>query len=168
MPDIHKLIGRLPKPKKGWVLPNHKYTGPYNPLDEQLDEHDIPIAGQEPYNSVDAISMRHDICYRDDGEQRGGKHKCDDAMLNELNMLQPKTMRERIDKGLVKALIGTKRKLGLGIGDGDATYNKIEWSNTLTDELHMPIKRKFEKRQVFAKKANEIWAAAKNDERENR
>ncbi len=161
MLDIHKLIGRLPKPKKGWVLPNHKYTGPYNPLDEQLDEHDIPIAGQEPYNSVDAISMRHDICYRDDGEQRGGKHKCDDAMLNELNMLQPKTVRERIDKGLVKALIGTKRKLGLGIGDDDddAAYNKIEWSNTLTDELHRPIKRKFEKRQVFAKKANEIWAA---------
>ena len=43
--DIHKVIGYLPRPKKGWVLPGHKYTGPYNPLDEQLDENDLPIAG---------------------------------------------------------------------------------------------------------------------------
>ena len=26
--DIHKLIGRLPKPKGGFTLPGHKYTGP--------------------------------------------------------------------------------------------------------------------------------------------
>ena len=63
--DIHKVIGKLPRPKSGFVLPGHKYTGPYNPLEEQLDENDIPIAGQEPFNAVDEISMRHDICYRD-------------------------------------------------------------------------------------------------------
>lgn len=147
--DIHKLIGKLPRPKKGWVLPNHKYTGPYNPLDEQLDEHDIPLLGQEPYNAVDAISMRHDICYRDHANEEGGKHKCDDVMLNELNILQPKSMRERIDKRLVKTLIGTKRKHGLG----------IEWTDTLTDELHKPVRRKFEKRHVFARKVDDIWAA---------
>ena len=147
--DIHKLIGKLPRPKKGWVLPNHKYTGPYNPLDEQLDEQDIPRPGQEPYNAVDAISMRHDICYRDHAKEKGGKHKCDDVMLNELTTLHPKTVRERIDKGLVKTLIGAKRKLGLG----------IEWTDALTDELHKPVKRKFEKRQVFARNVDDIWAA---------
>ena len=25
--DIHKAIGKLPKPKSGWTLPGHKYTG---------------------------------------------------------------------------------------------------------------------------------------------
>ena len=34
--DIHKLIGKLPKPKGGFTLPGHKYTGPYNDLDSQL------------------------------------------------------------------------------------------------------------------------------------
>ena len=34
--DIHKAIGMLPKPKGGWTLPGHKYTGPYNDLDSQL------------------------------------------------------------------------------------------------------------------------------------
>ena len=26
--DIHKAIGKLPRPKRGWTLPGHKYTGP--------------------------------------------------------------------------------------------------------------------------------------------
>ena len=54
--DLHKVIGKLPRPKKGFVLPSHKYTGPYNPLDEQLDENDHPLPGQEPFNTVDTIS----------------------------------------------------------------------------------------------------------------
>ena len=34
--DIHKHIGKLPKPKGGWTLPGHKYTGPYNDLENQV------------------------------------------------------------------------------------------------------------------------------------
>ena len=75
------MIGKLPRPKRGFVLPYHKYTGPYNPLNEQLDEFDQPHLGQELYNAVDAISMRHDICYRDNGDTKEGKHACDDEIL---------------------------------------------------------------------------------------
>jgi len=132
------------------VLPYHKYTGPYNPLKDQLDENDIPIIGQEPYNAVDAISMRHDICYRDMGDIQGGKHGCDDVMLQELKRFQPQTLRERFDKSLVESLIGSKRKMGLGI---------IDWSNELADELHKPIRRKFSKRQVKVNGVDAIWAA---------
>ena len=150
MMDIHKIIGNLPRPKKGFVLPGHKYTGPYNPLEEQLDENDIPVPGQEPFNTIDAISMRHDICYRDHGDTKGGKHECDDTMLKELDVIDPKNIREKIDKRLVKSLIGAKRKLGLGV---------IEWSDPLTDELHKPVRKNFKKRRVFAAKSNDIWAA---------
>ena len=55
MMGIHKVIGKLPRPKRGYVLPYHKYTGPYNPLDEQLNEDDQSLPRQEPYNAVDAI-----------------------------------------------------------------------------------------------------------------
>ena len=34
--DIHKAIEKLPKPKSGWTLPGHKYTGPYNDLENQV------------------------------------------------------------------------------------------------------------------------------------
>ena len=61
MVDIHKAIGKIPfKPKKGFVLPKHRSTGPYNPLHLQLDPQDNPLTGNEPYNAVDAISIYHD------------------------------------------------------------------------------------------------------------
>ena len=68
---------------KRFVLPSHKYTGPYNPLNEQLDENDNPVHGQEPFDAVDVISMRHNICYIDDGDTKGCKHECN-VMLKEL------------------------------------------------------------------------------------
>ena len=34
--DIHKQIGKLPRPAGGWTLPGHKYTGPYNDLENQV------------------------------------------------------------------------------------------------------------------------------------
>ena len=61
-------------------------------------------------------------------------------MLKELDVLEPKGLREKIDRKLVRAIIGAKRKLGLG----------IEWSNKLADELHNPIRKKFKRRTVLA------------------
>ena len=43
----------------------HRFTGPYNPLHLQLDPQDNPLPRNEQYNAVDAISMCHDIYYRD-------------------------------------------------------------------------------------------------------
>ena len=114
--DIHKLIGRLPLPKGGLTLPNHKYTGPYNPLEIQLDENDHPLQGQEPFNQVDEISMRHDICYRDTNT-KDGKHSCDRLMLDDLYRIKPKNFREKLDRMFVRGVIGAKYKLGVCLGD---------------------------------------------------
>ena len=144
--DIHNFIGKLPRPKKGFVWPGHKYTGPYNPLHEQLNENDLPIIGQEPVNPIDEISMRHDICYRDHPHE---KKRCDNVMLEELGNIKPKNWRESIDKRAIGTIMSTKSKLGLG----------IKWTDSLAEELHKPIRKKFKKRFVFVKKANDIWAA---------
>ena len=65
--DIHKLIGKLPRPKAGWTLGNYKYTGPYNPLDQQLeynkDTGKITKLHVKSYNKVDEIATFHDVCY---------------------------------------------------------------------------------------------------------
>ena len=144
--DIHKLLGKLPRPEKGFVWPGHKYTGPWNPLSKQLDENDLPIQGQEPVNKVDEISLRHDICYRDHSNE---KKRCDDVMLEQLNNLKPENWRESIDKRMIGTIMGVKSKLGLG----------IKWTDGLAEELHKPRRKKFKKRYVFVKKANDIWAA---------
>ena len=65
--DIHKMIGKLPRPKAGWTPGKYKYMRAYNPLHEQL-EYD-PETGEVlkwkvmPYNKVDEVSAYHDICY---------------------------------------------------------------------------------------------------------
>ena len=39
-------------------------------------------------------SMRHDVCYRDN-ETKERKHACDDEMLQDLDVLEPKDTREK-------------------------------------------------------------------------
>ena len=141
------MIGKIPfKPKKRFVLPRHRFTGPYNPLHLQLDSKDNPLPGNEPYNAVDAISMCHDICYRDNPS---GKHECDRKMLAELNALVSKGRREKVDRQLVQSIIGLKHRLGLG----------MHWTNQLVNELHKLVRRRFDKRTVFAKQVEDIWTA---------
>ena len=67
---------------------NHMRHYGYNTLHLQLDSKDNPLPGNEPYNAVGAISMRHDICYRDN-DTPAGKRDCDRKMLDELNALVP-------------------------------------------------------------------------------
>lgn len=57
--------------------------------------------------------------------------------------------KHKIGNTLVKTLIGEKRKLGYG----------IEWTDTLANELHRPVKKTFKKRQVFARNVDDFWAA---------
>ena len=112
--DIHKLIGKLPRPKKGFVLPGYRYCGPFNPLDEQVDSDGNPLPGHEPYNQVDDICRIHDNAY-EKATNLADKHKADKAMLKSLKDMKPKGLREKIDRKVIQLSIGTKRKLGLGL-----------------------------------------------------
>ena len=135
--DIHKDIGKIPfKPTRGFVLPKLRYTGHYNPLHLQLDSKDRPLPRQEPYNAVDAIAMRHDICYRDN---ENGKADCDRKMLAELNALTPRGGREKMDRQLVRVIIEKKHKQGMG----------VHWSSLLADELHKPVRKHYQKRRAM-------------------
>ena len=66
--DIHKAIGKLPKPKTGWTLPGHKYTGPYNDLENQV-RYDHPTTDEileiydQPTGKTDAIARQYDVDY---------------------------------------------------------------------------------------------------------
>ena len=87
--DIHKLIGKLPKPAKGWTLPGHKFTGPYNDWDSQV-KYD-PVTGQileiydQPTSRTDAIAMQHDVDYAVCKDDRKCKNKADRKMVKGLD-----------------------------------------------------------------------------------
>ena len=54
-------------PKKGFVLPGHKYTRPGNPLEKQLKYNpqtgDILEIYEQPTGATDAVSTQHDVDY---------------------------------------------------------------------------------------------------------
>ena len=110
--DIHKVIGKLPKPKAGWTPGSYKYMGPYNPLDKQL-RYD-PNTGEvlewmvQPYNKVDEIAAYHDICY-DMGKNKGD---CDKEMVKSLDNIPYGEMPKW--GSTARFLINTKQKLGMG------------------------------------------------------
>ena len=64
--DIHDVILKV-APKKGFVLPGHNYTGPGNPLEEQLkynhETGEILEIYQQATGRTDALGMQHDIDY---------------------------------------------------------------------------------------------------------
>ena len=111
--DIHKWIGKLPKPKAGWTPGKYKYMGPYNPLDKQLNYD--PETGKvtewrvKPYNKVDEIAAYHDICY-DMGKNKGD---CDREMVQSLDQIPYGEMPKW--GSTARFLINTKKKLGLGL-----------------------------------------------------
>ena len=111
--DVHKWIGKLPKPKAGWTPGSYKYMGPYNPLEKQLSYD--PETGKvlewkvKPYNKVDEIAAYHDICY-DMGRSKGD---CDKEMVKSLDELPYGEMPKW--GSTARFLINTKQKLGLGL-----------------------------------------------------
>ena len=70
-------------------------------------------------------------------------------MLAELNALVSKGRREKVDRQLVRSIIGLEHRLGLD----------IHWSNQQANELHKPVRIRFDKRTVFAKQVDDIWTA---------
>src|SRR5829696_5595827 len=103
-------------------LPGYSYCGPGTRLDIRLDPNDKPLPGEEPINRVDQTCYRHDLDYRDAGEDLTGsssalskKHESDRIMLNQLNAITNPTLRERLDRLLIKGIINSKLKLGVGL-----------------------------------------------------
>ena len=111
--DIHKLIGKLPRPKGGWTPGSYKYMGPYNPLADQLsyntDTGEVINWKVHPKNELDKISAYHDICY-DRGRDKGD---CDKKMVKAIDQIPWKD--KPWGSTAVRNLINIKQKAGLGL-----------------------------------------------------
>ena len=115
--DIHKAIGKLPRPAGGWTLTGHKYTGPYNDLENQVrynpETGEILEIYDQPTGPTDAVAMQHDVDYSVCGDNRKCKNKADRKMVKSLDAI-PYSERQW-GHWLARNLINTKQKLGLGL-----------------------------------------------------
>ena len=104
--------------KKGWTLPGHNYTGPYNPLEQQL-RYD-PTTGEileflvKPTGKTDAVAAQHDVDYSLCGNDRKCKNKADKKMVAALDAIPWKE--RQWGHALARNTINVKQKLGLGSG----------------------------------------------------
>ena len=105
-----KLASKVGLPLKNWHLPKHKYTGPFTELHKRLDENENPLPGFEPYNKIDEVAMKHDICYSHADKGEKTRQVCDKEMLDNLNATKNLNFREKIDYALVKPVIWMKYK----------------------------------------------------------
>ena len=92
-----------------------KYTGPYNPLDKQVqydDQGNILEIYDMPTGATDAIAMQHDVDYSICKDDKKCKHVADKRMVRALDAV-PWSERQW-GHFLARNTINTKRKLGLG------------------------------------------------------
>ena len=67
-----------------------------------------------PIDRVDNATYRHDLCYSKHDDTKARNEVCDRTMFDELNETVKPTLRERIDKSIVRKLINAKACFGLG------------------------------------------------------
>ena len=141
---LNKMINNLPVEMH---LLGHNFTGPGTKLNKRLNADLTPKEWSKPINRIDKASYHHDICYLKNNDTATRNAVCDKNMLKEMNDIYNPTLRERMERGLVSTLIGTKKRFGWGVTTGTG-YFKKKFSE-LAEELHKPIRRKFKKRRVF-------------------
>ena len=153
--DIHAAIGKFPKPKKGWTLPGHNFTGPYNPLEKQVkydpETGEILEIYQPPTGATDAIAMQHDVDYDvcSNREKKYGenlkkcKHKAVKKMAKSLDAVPYK--QRQWGHAAARNAINAKQKLGLGLKQQKGTdvldkpLEVVKFAETMTkknDSFH--------------------------------
>jgi len=92
-------------------MPGHNFTGPVTKLNKHLNEDVTPKAWSKPINRVDKAAYHHDICYVKNKDTNTRNKVCDKNMLTELNGIYNPTLRERMERGVISTIIGTKYAL---------------------------------------------------------
>ena len=159
--DIHKAILKV-APKKGFVMPGHGYTGPGNPLEQQLrydpNTGQILEIYQQPTEKTDAVSMQHDVDYLVCGNNpKSNQVKC----KKKVKALDAIPWKERQwGHAMARNAIAAKSKLGMGVKKTkNGKSRRVKKTEKLADELHTPIKRNFTRRRVLTNHIDEIWAS---------
>ena len=130
--DIHKAILKV-APKKGFVMPGHRYTGPGNPLEQQLrydpNTGQILEIYQQPTGKTDAVSMQHDVDYsvcanKPKSNQVKCKNDADRKMVKALDAIPWKD--RQWGHAVARNAIAAKSKLGMGVKSKNVKSRRVK------------------------------------------
>lgn len=113
---VSSVISKIPIELHLRTLRGKKYSfcGPNTNLNNRLNSDDTPKEWSKPINKIDEVCLHHDLAYRDADLGKGTRHEADKKMLDELNSLKNLNVNEKLSKLVIKPVIWTKHKLGLG------------------------------------------------------
>jgi hypothetical protein len=114
---VSSVISKIPVELHLRTLKGKKYSfcGPNTNLTERLNPDDTPKEWSKPINKVDEVCLKHDLAYRDSDLGKGTRHDADKKMLHDLNNLTDLNINEKLARAVIKPIIATKHKLGLGV-----------------------------------------------------
>ena len=132
------LVGLLNTVSKNFQLPLQKFpgeihipgmnfTGPGTRLGYRLNDDGSPKSWSQPVDRVDQAAYYHELAYNEykDTENR---NIADREMLQQLDSIENPSFREKIEMAIIKPVINTKQKFGLGLKDRSARGFRFEAS----------------------------------------
>ena len=92
------------------------FAGPGTRLDYRLNDDGTPKEFSKPIDRVDQAAYYHDLAYN---KFKGTENRniADREMLQQLDSIENPSVRERIEMAIIRPLINTKQKFGLGLKD---------------------------------------------------
>ena len=90
-------------------LPGHSFTGPGTRLDLRLNADGSPKSWSQPKDRVDSAAYKHDLAYAAYTDT-ANRNDADKDMVEELDNIENPTLRERVERTIVKPILNAKVK----------------------------------------------------------
>jgi Domain of unknown function (DUF5679)/Phospholipase A2-like domain len=94
-------------------IPGMNFAGPGTNLDERLTSTGAYKDWSKPVDRVDNAAYHHDLAYQHFPDT-STRNVADRIMLQQMDAIKDPTFRERIERGIIRPIISTKAKFGLG------------------------------------------------------
>lgn len=95
-------------------IPGMNFAGPGTRLDLRLNPNGTPKDSSKPVDRVDEAAYRHDMAYAAFPDTKT-RNVADRVMVSELNEIPNPTLRERVERAVIKPILNTKANFGLGV-----------------------------------------------------
>lgn len=100
----------------------HSFTGPGTRLDLRLNDDMTPKDWSRPVDRVDLAAYYHDLAYTAHSDT-ANRNIADEIMVRDLDAIDNPTLRERAECAIVKPIIATQAKFGLGVAINTQPFN---------------------------------------------
>jgi hypothetical protein len=95
-------------------------------IEYRLNSDKTPKEWSKPVDRVDEAAYHHDLAYAAHSDT-ANRNVADRVMLQELDSIDNPTMREKIERAIVKPIINAKQRFGLGLKDRNRTSSALNF-----------------------------------------